>query len=114
MIRRGFWLALGAALGVTGYRRAGRLARAMLPARRPPARRPPARWPSARGTGGTAAFLRDVRDGMDEYLDRHPVHRGPTLEGQQVRGRRRAGAGMPPREYPPGAYPGIDYAKDGR
>ncbi len=27
MIRRGFWLATGAVLGVTGYRRATRLAR---------------------------------------------------------------------------------------
>lgn len=28
MIRRGFWLAVGAALGITGYRKAARLARA--------------------------------------------------------------------------------------
>jgi hypothetical protein len=105
MIRRGFWLVLGAALGVTGYRRAGKLARAMLPGRRPAGR---GARSARRGTGGTAAFLRDVRDGMDEYLDRHPGHPGPTLEGQQVRGRLRSDMGRSQE------YPGIDYAKDGR
>jgi hypothetical protein len=105
MIRRGFWLVLGAALGVTGYRRAGRLARAMLPGRRPAGRLAVG---GTGGTGGTAAFLRDVRDGMDEYLDRHPRYPGPTLEGQQVPGRPRAGQSRLQE------YPGIDYAKDGR
>jgi hypothetical protein len=59
-------------------------------------------------TGGTAAFLRDVGDGMDEHLARHPGRPGHTLEGQQARGR--------PQSEPHGArtYTGIDYAKDGR
>ena len=98
MIRRAFWLVLGAALGVTGYRRAGKLARALQPGRRQLRRRP----------AGTAAFLRDVRDGMDEYLERHPGHRRPSLEGQQARGRLGADTGRPQE------YPDIDYAKDGR
>lgn len=99
MIRRGFWLVVGAALGVTGYRRAGKLARALQPGRRPLRRGRPA---------GTAAFLRDVRDGMDEYLERHPGRRGPSLDGQQVRGRLRADPGRSQE------YPDTDYAKDGR
>ena len=105
MIRRLFWMIVGALLGVTGYRRAGRLARAMRPGRRPAGR---LAVRGTGGTGGTAVFLRDVRAGMDEYLDRHPRHPGPTLEGQQVPGRPRAGRGRSQE------YPGIDYAKDGR
>jgi hypothetical protein len=138
MIRRGCWLALGAVLGVTGYRRAIKLARAMLPGRGQPGRGLPGRGQLARAGLGTlgalsgrgmlgggarirrtaigggepagraAGFLRDVREGRAEYLDRHPVQRGPTLEGQQVRD-------QPPHE--PGrarGIPGIDYAKDGR
>ena len=98
MIRRGFWLALGAVLGVTGYRRATRIARAMVPARGQP----------GPGQLARAGFLRDVREGRAEYLDRHLVHRGPTLEGQQIRD-------QPPRVTSgTGAYTGIDYAKDGR
>ena len=31
MIRRGFWFALGATVGVTGYRRVTRAAKALLP-----------------------------------------------------------------------------------
>jgi hypothetical protein len=126
MIRRGFWLALGAALGVAGYRRAGRLARALRPsmigARL--ARGGSSRSRTGRaacsvtgGPGGAAAFLRDVRDGMDEYLERRQGQRGPTLEGQQPA--RLAGAG--PDQAGPGQAaiarprqrPGLDYAKDG-
>lgn len=95
MIRRGFWLVLGAAAGVTGYRRASKAVRVMLPVRRP--------------VGGWAAgFLRDVRDGRAEYLDGHPLHRGPTLEGQHVR------VHHPDQTGTRRAYPGINYAKDGR
>jgi hypothetical protein len=57
-MRRGFWLVAGAALGVTGYRRASRLARRISPA--------------ALAQGGSqlrsaASFVRDVRDGMADY-----------------------------------------------
>jgi hypothetical protein len=124
MIRRGFWLALGAALGVAGYRRAGRLARAIRPsaggARLGRGRAGGAGRHGAGGAcapGGAASFLRDVRDGMDEYLERRQGQRGPTLEGQQPA--RLAGAG--PDQAGPGQaaiarprqHPGIDYAKDG-
>jgi hypothetical protein len=103
MIRRGFWLALGAVLGVTGYRRATRIARAMVPARWQPGPGQPGPGQLAR-----AGFLRDVREGRAEYLDRHLVLRGPTLESQQIRD-------QPPRVTSgTGAYTGIDYAKDGR
>jgi hypothetical protein len=70
MIRRLFWLAAGALLGVTGYRRVSRLARTV----------------THRGwTHEAALFARDVRDGMELYADRHPRLAGRTLEGQQAR-----------------------------
>jgi hypothetical protein len=54
MIRRAFWLGLGAVLGIAGYRRlAGMTA---------------VRAVRAAGAG-TASFVRDVRAGMAEYLD---------------------------------------------
>jgi hypothetical protein len=83
VIRRLFWLLAGAVLGVTGYRRAGRLARSLRPAS---AIRPAGRvlravaWPGHGATarpgsrtapGRGAAFLADVRDGMEIYLDQH-------------------------------------------
>ncbi len=82
MIRRLVWLGIGAVLGITGYRRVTRAAKSLLPSgdllaplgRRSagsgPARQVPART-SARGGAGTAAFVRDVRAGMAEYMDRH-------------------------------------------
>jgi hypothetical protein len=83
VIRRGLWLGLGAALGVTGYRRVSRIAGGLRPASRTPGlaagRRP--------GAGTLGQFVRDVRDGMDEYLERHPRGWSPTLEGQQARAR---------------------------
>jgi hypothetical protein len=66
VIRRGFWLAAGAVLGVTGYRKATRLARALAGQR--PAER--ART-AAGGLVSAASFARDVRDGMAEYWDLH-------------------------------------------
>jgi hypothetical protein len=98
VIRRGFWLAAGAVLGVAGYRRATRLVDGL--ARRPlvnpprPAgqgragaaglgaplgaagavRRPesPSRPAGTVARIGTAVgFARDVRDGVAEYLELH-------------------------------------------
>jgi hypothetical protein len=77
MIRRGFWFTLGAVLGITGYRRVTRAAKALLPegdrvgqlARRNGAG-PPARSAASRASAGTVAFVRDVRSGMADYLDR--------------------------------------------
>lgn len=64
MIHRVFWLTLGAAAGVAGYRRAARLARAVSPAAR---------------AAGVARFAADVRDGMELYLERHPTPGASTL-----------------------------------
>ena len=105
MIRRGFWLVTGAVLGVTGYRKASQLARAVAPASRPApagvlalapqplrARRLVTSRQVLRGAARAgrsaaegAAFARDVRDGMAEYLDRHQPGSGRTLESQQGR-----------------------------
>lgn len=78
MIRRGFWFALGAAVGVSGYRRVARAAKALLPegervgqlARWNAGSGAPARRAASRAGGGTVAFVRDVRTGMADYLDR--------------------------------------------
>jgi hypothetical protein len=76
VIRRSFWLTLGAVLGVTGYRRATALVRSVSPAAQ---------------AGRAAAFVADVREGMALYMERHHQPGGSTLEGygerQHVRGR---------------------------
>jgi hypothetical protein len=78
MIKRGFWLALGAALGISGYRKLTRAAKALLPqgelagqlqGRTPAAA--PAHRTAGRAGAETIAFVRDVRAGMADYLDRH-------------------------------------------
>jgi len=77
MIRRGFWLVLGATLGISGYRRLSRAAKALLPhgqlVSQLPGRGPaaPGRRAAGRASGETIAFVRDVRTGMADYLDRH-------------------------------------------
>ncbi|HEY7264782.1 MAG TPA: hypothetical protein VH589_25285 [Trebonia sp.] len=60
MIRRGFWLAVGAAGGIMAYRRVARLAERS--------------WARE-----TIRFTRDVREGMGVYTARHPGAGGPTL-----------------------------------
>jgi hypothetical protein len=105
MIRRLLWMVLGAVLGVTGYRRLSRLARAVAPAGRR-SRRPGPR-PHREPAAGAALFARDVRDGIEEYLSRHARQRGPNLEGQH------AGAPRPGRAGEGGALPGPHYPKDG-
>jgi hypothetical protein len=111
-MRRLFWLGTGAVLGVTGYRKVGRLARAISASGRPAAAPRGGEMPGA-GTPadwarGAVRFARDVHDGMELYTDRHRGLAGRTLEGQQARARRPAGAGHGR------AHPGTDYAKDGR
>jgi hypothetical protein len=87
VIRRLFWLALGAVLGVTGYRRATRLVRSIAPG------------PRAREL---TRFVGDVREGMDLYMERQPGQPPPTLESQQVRPalaeHRLPGHGLPERK----------------
>jgi hypothetical protein len=114
LIRRLFWVTVGALVGVTGYRRVSRLARAIAPGGRSgPATR------GARGARGpdwargAALFARDVREGMDLYADRHPRLAGRTLEVQRA-GRQRPQGAAPGEERPGRTFPGIDYAKDGR
>jgi hypothetical protein len=68
MIRRLFWLVLGAVLGVAGYRRLTAFARSLSPAAR---------------ARGMASFAADVREGMQLYMERHPGDRPSTLEGQR-------------------------------
>jgi hypothetical protein len=94
MIRRLFWMIVGALLGVTGYRRVSRLARTVTLRGPAPGRARGQDWAS-----GAARFVRDVRDGMDLYTDRHPRPGARGIEGGPPAGRR---------------YPSIDYAKDGR
>jgi hypothetical protein len=100
MIRRGFWVAVGATIGVSGYRRASRLARTVFPARPGSAlatgysarARPSvitgrsllaAAASAGRGTAQGVAFARDVREGMAEYLDGHGDEAGRTLDSQR-------------------------------
>ena len=118
MIRRGFWLAAGAFLGVTGYRRLARAARSVTPGR---ALAPDGLRQVAGSAGRDAAvaweqslavraavaigrdagaFLRDVRIGMAEYMDRHSGRSGNTLVTQRAR------ASV--------TGPGSDNSKDGR
>jgi hypothetical protein len=60
MIRRGLWLVVGAVAGIMGYRRLERFSR--------------------RGVAReTIRFARDVREGMDVYMARHPGRVAPTL-----------------------------------
>jgi hypothetical protein len=120
MIRRGFWLAAGAVLGITGYRKATRLVRALsgqaqparsaavlptaaraslvarqtrlaLPARSAP--RPGGRAASVAASAASAAgFVRDVREGMAEYWD---LHRGELDRTLGSRGDRSSSGDSP-------------------
>jgi hypothetical protein len=108
VIRRLFWMTVGAVLGVTGYRRASQLARSVTGgSRRSVASgRPRGRdLPRGRWAQGAALFARDVREGMDLYTDRHPRLAGHTLEDQQA-----DTGGEDPRR----ASWYVDHAKDGR
>jgi hypothetical protein len=111
MMRRLFWMIAGALVGVTGYRRVSRLARAITAGgRRGTA---PARSRGAGLARGAARFARDVRDGMDLYTDRQLQLAGRTLGGQQVHAERLHQTGTGGKD-PGRASPGVDYAKDGR
>jgi hypothetical protein len=102
MMRRGFWLAAGAVLGVAGYRKAGRMARsitgAAVPAKmlssgpralnssraaRPPV--PVTTVPLTARMRSAASFARDVREGMAEYRELHGRQLGNSLGDQRGR-----------------------------
>ncbi len=76
MIRRGFWLTVGAVAGIAGYRRvsavsrrlSGRLTHGGAPAL----------------AGQTIRFARDVREGMELYMARHSPPEGPTLGARDL------------------------------
>jgi hypothetical protein len=82
MIRRGFWLTVGAAAGIMGYRRASSLGRQVSETLGTRPRRPGAvngakakrHWARE-----TLRFSRDVRDGMDLYIARQQHRSAPTL-----------------------------------
>ncbi len=65
MIRRLFWLTLGAVLGISAYRRATAVARAIMPG------------PRAREI---SSFAGDVREGMQIYRQRQLQAARPALE----------------------------------
>jgi hypothetical protein len=116
MIRRGFWLATGAALGVMGYRRVTRLARGLgLGVDAPPQAGQNGRHADSRQLRGSdsltgrprhqaparprgtiasivsaTVFVRDVREGMAEYWS---LHRGELARTLGSRSDRTATAG---------------------
>jgi len=83
MIRRLFWLVLGAVLGVAGYRKATTIARSLRPAPR---------------ASALAEFAADVREGMAVYLERQAEPPASALEGHRRRG---LPAGRPAPAAPP-------------
>jgi hypothetical protein len=77
MIRRGFWLAVGAAGGIMGYRRVSALGRQVSETLGTRPKRPGAakrHWARE-----SIRFTRDVRTGMDLYFDRQQALSAPTL-----------------------------------
>jgi hypothetical protein len=77
MIRRGFWVAVGAAGGVIGYRRVSSLGRQVSQTLGARPKRPAAvkrHW-----VRESVRFTRDVRTGMDLYIDRQEGRSAPTL-----------------------------------
>src|ERR1700722_8703637 len=80
MIRRGFWLVVGAAGGIIGYRRGssgGKQGGQSLGGGPKSLKSPAAR--KRHWVRETIRFTRDVREGMDLYFDRHRSGQDPTL-----------------------------------
>jgi hypothetical protein len=96
VIRRGFWLSVGAVAGIAGYRRvsavgrrvSGRLTRGGAPSLNGQS----LNGPSLNGPGlngqslarQAIRFTRDVREGMDLYMARHSPPEGPTLGARDL------------------------------
>jgi hypothetical protein len=72
VIRRGFWLTVGAAAGIMAYRRVSAVGRKLSGSL------------AAGGAAGlareTVRFTRDVREGMELYTARHSEPPGSTLD----------------------------------
>jgi hypothetical protein len=90
VIRRGFWLTVGAVAGIAGYRRVcavGRRVSASLTPGGGPAR--PAGGRLTRGGAASLAgqalrFTRDVREGMELYRLTHSAPAGSTLGARDL------------------------------
>jgi hypothetical protein len=77
VIRRGFWLVVGAAGGIMGYRRAAAATRQVAATFGTRPRKPgAARRHWARET---IRFARDVREGMDQYYVHRAAAQPPRL-----------------------------------
>ena len=105
MIRRGFWLAAGAVTGIYGYRRVSAAGRRLSASRAPGSttlgdrghrgdrgngNRVPVRLAVRRTRRGAVAlaretcrFTRDVREGLELYMVRHPAPAGSTLSADR-------------------------------
>lgn len=83
MIRRGFWLTVGAVGGIMGYRRVVSAGRAVSGRLESGPRTRKMKRGLIRGTirvsRDARGFTRDVREGMDLYMARHPGPQRPTL-----------------------------------
>jgi hypothetical protein len=86
MIRRGFWLTVGAVTGIYGYRRVSALGRRVSGTFSLASPAPPPALTARRARRGAIAlaretyrFTRDVREGMDLYTARHSAPAGSTL-----------------------------------
>jgi len=98
VIRRGFWLTVGAVGGIAGYRRvsavgrrvSGRLTRGEAPSleRNSPNGHSPNGLRQTRAVQNLAVqtirFARDVREGMDLYMVRHSPPERPTLGARDL------------------------------
>jgi hypothetical protein len=96
VIRRGFWLTVGAVAGIAGYRRvsavgrrvSGRLTRGGAPSLN--GRSLNGRSLNGRSLNGPSLarqairFTRDVREGMDLYMARHSPPEGHTLGARDL------------------------------
>jgi hypothetical protein len=70
-MRRTFWITVGAAGGIMGYRRVASLGQRA--AKQGVTRR------AIRFSRNARSFTRDIREGMDLYIARHPGPETPTL-----------------------------------
>lgn len=78
MIRRVFWLTVGAAGGIMGYRRVAALGQ-RLPGRSATRRQRLSLGATIGATRAVRGFSRDVRAGMELYSARRSPAVGPTL-----------------------------------
>ncbi len=91
MIRRGFWLTVGAAAGIVGYRRVSAVGRRLSASLDPGTAAALASGSKTLARGGrltargaaslateTFRFARDVREGMEQYTAAHSAPAGST------------------------------------